>query len=119
MGGEEWQKSNLQMSETVKKIINSVKTGVKAALVPWEIATPAWADTNGDVGKWINMDVTFKNDDKALDLKMETQRGTEERKDIPLRLNWTPMMRKLKFTSTIKRLMDMRIISKWSRCGPS
>merc|ERR1712223_2105127 len=106
-----WKVEMVKMSETVKKIINSVKTGVKAALVPWEIATPAWADTNGDVGKWINMDVTFKNDDKALDLKMETQRGTEERKDIPLRLNWTPMMRKLKFTSTIKRLMDMRIIN--------
>ena len=52
-----------------------------------------------------------KNDEKSLDLVMETSRGKEERKDIPLRLNWTPMMRKLKFTSTIKRLMDMRIIS--------
>ena len=125
----------------MKKIINSVKMGVKAALTPWEIAAPDWADTNGEMGKWINMDATFKvseavcllfyqvcllfyqvclvlflyfsfkNDEKSLDLVMETSRGKEERKDIPLRLNWTPMMRKLKFTSTIKRLMDMRIIS--------
>ena len=102
------------MSDKMKKVINSVKMGVKAALTPWEIATPDWADTNGDMGKWVNMDVTFKNDEKSLDLVMETARGKEERKDIPLRLNWTPMMRKLKFTSTIKRLMDMRIISEYS-----
>ena len=102
------------MSDKMKKVINSVKMGVKAALTPWEIATPDWADTNGDMGKWVNMDVTFKNDEKALDLVMETARGKEERNDIPLRMNWTPLMRKLKFTSTIKRLMDMRIISEYS-----
>ena len=44
----------------MKKIINSVKMGVKAALTPWEIAAPDWADTNGEMGKWINMDATFK-----------------------------------------------------------
>ena len=101
------------MSDKMKKVINSVKMGVKAALTPWEIATPDWADTNGDMGKWVNMDVTFKDDEKALDLVMETARGKEERNDIPLRMNWTPLMRKLKFTSTIKRLMDMRIISEY------
>ena len=104
----------MQMSDKMKKVINSVKMGVKAALTPWEIATPDWADTNGDMGKWVNMDVTFKDDEKALDLVMETARGKEERNDIPLRMNWTPLMRKLKFTSTIKRLMDMRIISEYS-----
>ena len=104
----------MQMSDKMKKVINSVKMGVKAALTPWEIATPDWADTNGDMGKWVNMDVTFKDDEKALDLVMETARGKEERNDIPLRMNWPPLMRKLKFTSTIKRLMDMRIISEYS-----
>jgi len=106
-----WKVEMPKMSDKMKKVINSVKMGVKAALTPWEIATPDWADTNGDMGKWVNMDVTFKDDEKALDLVMETARGKEERNDIPLRMNWTPLMRKLKFTSTIKRLMDMRIIN--------
>merc|ERR1712024_305805 len=44
-----------------------------------------------DTGRFIKMDVNFK--------------------DYPLKFNWGKRLRNLKFTSTIKSLMDMKIIS--------
>merc|ERR1711936_1062478 len=42
---------------------------------------------------------------------METSQGVQEFKDYPLKFNWGKRLRNLKFTRTMKTLMDMQIIS--------
>merc|ERR1712113_748205 len=48
---------------------------------------------------------------RLMDAKIETSQGESEYKDYPLKLNWSKRLRNLKFTSTIKKLMDMKIIA--------
>ena len=68
-----------------------------------------------DTGRFIKMDVHFKDHDKKVDMKMETSQGVQEFKDYPLKFNWGKRLRNLKFTRTMKTLMDMQIISKYTK----
>jgi len=80
----------------------------------WDI-DPEEADPNGDgkLGPFMNIEALYHNSDKSLDMKIETSQGKNEYKDYPLALEWGDRLRNLKFTRTIKRLIDNGILSKF------
>jgi hypothetical protein len=98
------------MSDRLKKISSSVRSAIKAGLLPWDLDSPAIID--GEIGPYMNMKATLKNDEKLVDIEVETKNGREEYTDMPLRLNWSNKLRGLKFSGMIKKLMDAKIISK-------
>ena len=97
----------------MKNIIGNIQTAVKAGLLPYWDTDPEAEGSNGDIGPFLNIESTLKNDEKNMDIKLETRKGDEEFKDVPLRLNWSKRLRNLKFTNTLKRLMDKKILSKY------
>ncbi len=106
-----WNVEIVKMSDRMKKITSSVRSALKAGLLPWDIDGPATIGADGDIGPYINLKATLKNDETEADVVVETQKGKEEYNDVPLRLNWSNKLRNMKFTPTLKRLMDMKIIS--------
>ena len=101
------------MTSRIRRLVDGFRTAVQAGLMPYWDVDPDEVDANGSTGKFMNMEVVFKNGDKNVDLKMETSQGMNEFHDYPLSLEWTKRLRNLKMTSTIKRLIDMKIISKY------
>ena len=88
---------------------------VKAGMLPYWDVDPEELGAEGEIGPFLNLDVEFKNNDKAVDVTMETRAGTDTFNDVPLRLgDYSKRMRNLKFTSTLKRLFDSKIISELS-----
>ena len=61
----------------------------------------------------MNADVTFKNSDKNVDLKIETSQGVREYEDYPLKLEWTKRLRNMKLDRMIGRLIQSKIICKF------
>jgi hypothetical protein len=106
-----WNVEFVKLTNRMKNIISKVQTVVKAGLMPYWDVEPDEMDVDGNVGPFMNVDATFHDSDSLLDLKMETSQGANEFKDYPLSLDWTSRLRNLKFTRTIKRLMDYGIIS--------
>ena len=96
----------------MKRFVNAARTMIQAGLLPYWDVDPDEVEGD-DTGRFIKMDVNFKDHDKKIDMKMETSQGVQEFKDYPLKFNWGKRLRNLKFTSTIKSLMDMKIISKY------
>ena len=96
----------------MKSILSKVKTAVKAGLLPYWDLDPETMASEGDIGPFMKLEATLKNDEKNADIKIETRQGEEEFKDIALRLNWSKRLRQLKLTSMLKRLFRMRLISK-------
>ncbi len=81
--------------------------------MPYWDADPEDGD-DGEIGPFLNLDLTFKNDESTVDIKTETRRGTNEYKDVALRLDWTKKMRNLKFDDKMRKLFYARIISEWN-----
>ena len=98
----------------MKRIINTARTMIQAGLLPYWDVDPDEVEGD-DTGRFIKMDVQFKDHDKKVDMKMETSQGVQEFKDYPLKFNWGKRLRNLKFTRTMKTLMDMQIISKYKK----
>merc|ERR1712020_818918 len=95
-----------------KGIINTFRTLVQAGLLSYmEMDPSSVSGVDTSIGPFMKADVLFKDADRKLDMRMETSQGVQEFKDYPLSLRWTGRLRNLKFTKTIKRLMDMKIIS--------
>jgi len=96
----------------MSNIISKVQNVVKAGLMPYWDIDPEDADAgDGKLGPFMNVEALYHNGDKSLDLKMETSQGKNEYKDYPLSMDWGSRLRNLKFTSTIKRLIDYGILS--------
>lgn len=108
-----WDIEFVKMHKKSKAVISKILTAAKAGLLPyWDVDPDEVEDSmGGDVGRFLNLDVEFKNSDKAMDISMETRFGEEKFNDIPLRLDWTKRLRNLKFTKTMKRLFDNKILS--------
>jgi len=107
-----WEVEFVKLTDRLRGIISKVRTAVKAGLLPYyDIDPDELGGDDGALGPFLNVDVTLKDDETAADIRVETSQGEEEFTDVPLRLNWTKRLRNLKFTSTIKRLMDAKIIS--------
>ena len=92
-------------------IISKVQSLVRAGLLPYWDLDPEEIESDGKPGPFMNIEANFHNNDHSLDLKMETSQGTNEFKDYPLSMDWNKRLRNLKFTKTIKNLMDLGILS--------
>lgn len=109
-----WNIEFVKLTKRMTRIISRVKSAMQAGLLPyWDIDPEDIGDVDGDIGPYLNVDVTLKNEEKNADIKMKTRLGEDEFNDVPLRLNWSKRLRNLKFTGTAKRLLYSRIISKY------
>ena len=108
-----WNFQFAQLSSRMKAIIAKLQTAMKAGLLPYWDIDPESIQQDSEIGPFLNIDATLKNDEKNADVKVETRQGEEEFKDVPLRLNWTKRLRNLKFTKTLQRLFKAKIISKY------
>jgi hypothetical protein len=97
----------------MSSIITRMQNVVKAGLMPYWDMDPEDADAgDGKLGPFMNVEALYHNSDKSMDMVVETSQGKSEYKDYPLSLDWSNRLRNLKFTSTIKRLIDNGILSK-------
>merc|ERR1712072_545752 len=85
-----WELDFVKETPRMKRIINTARTMIQAGLLPYWDVDPDEVEGD-DTGRFIKMDVQFK--------------------DYPLKFNWGKRLRNLKFTRTMKTLMDMQIIS--------
>ncbi len=108
--------SFFKVSDRLQRIASRIKGLVEAGLLPYWDADPEDND-DGAIGPFLNLDVTFKEDESLMDIKTETRRGIKEYKDVALRLDWTKKMRNLKFDDGMRKLFYARIISKGGRGG--
>jgi len=106
-----WNVEFVKLTPRLSGIISKVNTAIKAGLLPYWDVDPEEVDVDGEVGPYMNVEAVFKDDEKALDIRLETRKGDEEFHDIPLNLDWTKRMRNLKFGGLVKRLFDNRIIN--------
>ncbi|TRY76606.1 hypothetical protein TCAL_03493 [Tigriopus californicus] len=107
-----WDVKFVKLTPRMKSIISNVQSAVKAGLLPyWDMDPEDESSSNGDVGPFLNIEATFKNNERNVDIKLESSQGQEEFNDVPLRLNWSKRLRNLKFTNTLKRLFYSRIIN--------
>jgi hypothetical protein len=108
-----WNIKFVKLTDRMSNIISKARTIIQAGMLPyWDVDPEEATSNDGTTGPFMNLDINFKNGDKALDFKMETSQGVNEFKDYPLSLEWTGRLRNMKLTRTIKRLMDAKIISK-------
>ena len=67
----------------------------------------------GNVEKFISLDAKFKEDDKYMDFKMETDQGLSEYHDLPINLKWVQFFnRQLKFSGEERFMFNYRIFGK-------
>lgn len=109
-----WNVDFVKLTNRMRNIITKTRSLIQAGLTPYWDADPEEyeSEANGnELGAFLNAEVTIHDEDRLMDAKIETSQGESEYKDYPLKLNWSKRLRNLKFTSTIKRLMDMKIIA--------
>jgi len=98
----------VKMTQRLKQAIITTKEVAKAVALP---ALGVNLDIDvANVGDFLNLEATLKNDDKTADVTIETVSGVRQIKDYPLRINWTNRLRNLQFTSPAHRLMKMGVI---------
>jgi len=108
-----WEVKFDKLTNRMKNIISNVRSIVAAGLIPYYDENPDSGDEvsiSNDVGPFLNADVTFKNSDKNVDLKIETSQGVREYEDYPLKLEWTKRLRNMKLDRMIGRLIQSKII---------
>jgi hypothetical protein len=106
-----WNVEFVKMTPRMTSFLFKVHTAVKAGLLPYWDVDPEEVDVDGALGPFINVEAVFKDQEKALDIKLETSKGDEDFHDIPLSLDWTSRLRNLKFTSLLRRLFHSKIIN--------
>lgn len=106
-----WNVEFVKLTNRMKALINKAQTVVKAGLLPYWDIDPETMGTESEIGPFMNIEATLKNDESAADVKVETRQGEETFNDVPLRLNWTKRLRNMKLTKTLKRLFKAKIIS--------
>ena len=110
-----WNVDFVKLTNRMKNIITKARSLIQAGLTPYWDADPEdyESEANGnELGAFLNAEVTIHDEDRLMDAKIETSQGESEYKDYPLKLDWSKRLRNLKFTKTIKTLMDMKIIGK-------
>ncbi|CAB4068817.1 unnamed protein product [Lepeophtheirus salmonis] len=104
-----WKMNFVKMTDRMNAIVSQFQSIMKTGLLPyWDIDPEIIPATSAD--PHMNIEATLKNHDKNVDIYMETSQGGQHFNDIPLSLNWRPMLRNLKFTSNTRRLMQYKII---------
>jgi hypothetical protein len=99
------------MTSRMSFVISKMQSLIRAGLLPYWDMDPEEIDSDGKPGPFMNIEANFHNNDHSLDLKMETSQGTNEFKDYPLSMDWGKRLRNLKFTKTIKNLIEIGILS--------
>ena len=98
------------------KMLNAYKTIVQAGMMPWWDVDPEdvlQGIPYGNVEKFISLDAKFKEDDKYMDFKMETDQGLSEYHDLPINLKWVQFFnRQLKFSGEERFMFNYRIFGK-------
>jgi len=107
-----WDVQFVKLTNRMKNIISNARALVQAGLIPYYDESPDTGDdsANDDLGPFLKADVTFKNSDKNVDLKIETSQGVRTYNDYPLSLEWTQRLRNMKLDRTIGRLIQSKII---------
>merc|ERR1739844_404092 len=107
-----WEVEFVKLTNRMKNIISNARALVQAGLIPYYDESPDTGDysVSNDVGPFLNADVTFKNSDKNVDLKVETSQGLRTYNDYPLSLEWTQRLRNMKLDRTIGKLIQSKII---------
>lgn len=106
-----WNVKFDKLTNRLSNIISKARTIIKAGMLPYWDVDPDELQTDEKTGPFTNLEVIFKEDDKVLDVLMETSQGINKFSDYPLKFDWSKRLRNLKFTSTLKRLMDAKIIN--------
>lgn len=97
-----------KVTDRLKKIITTAKSVVKAASIPLGIDM---SHLNVDqVGPWMKLEATLKNDDKTVDVKMDSESGSFNIEDYEPMMNWASRLRKLSFSSPAPMFFRMGVI---------
>ena len=73
------------------------------------------SDLNVDeVGGFLKLGITFKDDDNAADVSIKTASGQKTISDYALKMNWSKRLRSLMFKSPANRLFAMGVISEFN-----
>ena len=98
----------------MNKMINAYKTIVQAGMMPWWDVDPDDVDSYGNAERFMSLDATFKEDDKYMDFKLETDQGLNEYHDLPINLKWVKLWnRQLKFTGEERFMFNSRFFGKF------
>lgn len=106
-----WNVEFVKLTQRMKRILAKAQTVVKAGLLPYWDIDPETMGADNEIGPFMNLEAVLKDGEKYADVKVETRQGEEEFKDVPLRLNWSKRLRNLRFTKTLKRLFQAKIIN--------
>jgi len=98
-----------KMTDRMRNIITTAKSVVKAAALPTLGLDAADIDVT-QVGGFLKMDATLKDDDRSADVTIETVSGVRKIKDYPLRVDWKNNLRNLKYESPAVNLFKRGII---------
>jgi len=98
-----------KMTDRMRNIITTLKSVVKAAALPTLGLDAADIDVT-QVGGFLKMDATLKDDDRSADVTIETISGVRKIKDYPLRVDWKNNLRNLKYESPAVNLFKRGII---------
>ena len=111
-----WNVDFVKLTSRMRNIITKARSLIQAGLTPYWDADPeeyeSEANGSNDLGAYLKAEVVMHDEDRLMDAKIESSQGVQEYKDYPLKLDWSKRLRNLKFTRTIKTLMDMKIIGK-------
>ena len=96
----------------MKNILNKAKTAVQARLLPYWDLDPEFMGADGEIGPFMKIKATFKNNDRDMDIRVETRQGEEMIKDFSMGLIWAKMLRQTKMSHLIKWSLQSEIHSK-------
>jgi len=98
-----------KITDRAKSIITTAKSIAKVAAMP--IFGVDASDLNVDeVGGFLKLGITFKDDDNAADVSIKTASGQKTISDYALKMNWSKRLRSLMFKSPANRLFAMGVI---------
>nr|WQH82008.1 vitellogenin [Caligus rogercresseyi] len=104
-----WKMDFVKLTDRMNAIVSQVQSVMKTGLMPyWDIDPEIIPASKAE--PHMNIEANLHDGDKSVDLYVETSQGGQKFKDIPLSLNWRPMLRNLKFTANTRRLMQYKLI---------
>jgi len=98
-----------KMTDRMKNIITTAKSVVKAAALP-TLGLDATDIDVTQVGGFIKLDASLKDDDRSADVTIETVSGVRKIKDYPLRVDWKNNLRNLIYENPAANLYKKGII---------
>lgn len=102
----------VKVSNRMKDYISRFRTAVKAGLFPFaEDELDNFGSDGNGIGPFLNLDLYWHDEDKLIDIIVETSQGKKTINNYVSRLDWTNKLRNLRLSSTYKRLYKMGILN--------